>query len=412
MRMLALAAIALLAAAPAAERPSRERLSADLRRTVTPSGIRAHLVALERIADENGGNRAAATAGYVASVRYVRRVLTRAGYRVRTPGFAYLRFTEELERARQLSPVERPFAVDAFEYSPSTPGGGVRGTVAATGDGCQASDFTEARGRIALIRRGTCYFAVKARNAASAGAVAAIIANNEDGALEGTLGARGAIPTVSVTRADGDQLAAGGVTVTLEVRTRTVRTTTQNIVAEPLAARGRRVLLAGAHLDSVVAGAGINDNATGVAALLEIARALRRFDPRHRVVFAFWGAEESGLWGSRAYVRSRTNVRRAIGYLNFDMLGTGETLGIYRGPFAATFERYFAQRGLESRTLDLGGRSDHAPFAASGVPVGGLFSGTDTCYHRRCDRVANVNQGGLHELADAAAHGVALLAPR
>ena len=130
-------------------------------------------------------------------------------------------------------------------------------------------------------------------------------------------------------------------------------------------------------------------------------------------MFGFWGAEESGLWGSRAYVRSRANVqtRRRLPQLRHARHRRVRR-GVYRGPFAATFERYFAQRGSSRRTLDLGGRSDHAPFAASGDPRRRALQRQDPCYHRRCDRVANVNQGGLHELADAAAHGVALLAPR
>jgi Zn-dependent M28 family amino/carboxypeptidase len=398
-----------------AERRSRERLSADLQRAVTPQGLRTHLTALERIADANGGHRAAATTGFAASVRYVRDLLVRAGYRVRVASFPYVRFVEELERARQLTPVERPLAVEAFEYSPSTPSGGVRGSVVAAGDGCQASDFDNLTGKIALVRRGTCFFAVKSRNAAQAGALAAIIFNNESGPLDGTLGGPGAIPTVAVSRAAGESLAREGVSVALEVRARTVRTTAQNVVADNPSPRKRQVLVAGAHLDSVQAGAGINDNGTGVAALLEIARTLQRLDPDHSVRFGFWGAEESGLWGSRAFVREprRANLIGVVGYLNFDMLGARTFVrGVYRGPFAQTFERHFARRGLRSQTIDLGGRSDHAPFADAGVPVGGLFSGTDPCYHRRCDRLANVNERGLHELADAAAHGIALLAPR
>jgi Zn-dependent M28 family amino/carboxypeptidase len=418
MRALALSLVALIgtgcgvASTDGAERRSRERLSVDLQRAVAPAGLRTHLAALQRIADTNGGHRAAATPGFAASVRYVRGVLARAGYRVRVTSFPYVRYVEQLERARQIAPVERAFAVEAFEYSPSTPSGGVRGQVVASGDGCEASDFSRVEGKIALIRRGTCFFAVKSRNAARAGAVAAIVFNNEDGPLDGTLGSAGAIPTVAVTRAVGSALAGDGVTVKLEVRAQTIRTSAQNVVADT-GARPGRVLIVGGHLDSVTAGPGIDDNATGVAALLEIARVLRRLDPTHHVRFGFWGAEESGLWGSRAYAQVAANRRGVVGYLNFDMLGAPEYVrGIYRGPFADVFEQHFARRGLPSRTIDISGRSDHASFAAAGIPVGGLFSGGDPCYHRACDRLANVNQRALHELADATAYAVAMLAPR
>ena len=109
----------------------------------------------------------------------------------------------------------------------------------------------------------------------------------------------------------------------------------------------------------------------------------------------------------------RANRAGVVGYLNFDMLGARRYVrGIYRGPFQQTFQRYFVARGLSSETIDISGRSDHAPFAEAGIRVGGLFSGGDPCYHRPCDRVANVNQRGLDELADAAALGIAILAPR
>ena len=339
----------------------------------------------------------------------MRTTLERAGLRVRLQPFPYARYVEELERGRQLAPVARDLVVEAFEYSP---GGKVTGTVVAAGDGCQASDFDGVRGKIALIRRGECFFAVKAQNAERAGAIAAIVFDNEPGPLDGTLVEPGLrIPVVAVTQAVGRSLA--GATVELELRTRIVRTTVQNVIADAPGARRNATLVVGGHLDSVTAGPGIDDNGSGVAALLELAEALQRLEPRHQVRFGFWGAEESGLHGSRAYVKVAANRRGVVGYLNFDMLGAQRyTRGVYRGPFAQVFERYFAARGLAAETIDISGRSDHAPFEAAGIKVGGLFSGGDPCYHRSCDRVPNVNERALDELADAAAHGVAMLEPR
>ena len=85
---------------------------------------------------------------------------------------------------------------------------------------------------------------------------------------------------------------------------------------------------------------------------------------------------------------------------------------MYAGPLAAIFTGYFRARGLSARTIDIEGRSDHAPFEQAGIRVGGLYAGGDACYHRACDRLASVNLRGLGELADAAAHAVAQLAPR
>jgi Zn-dependent M28 family amino/carboxypeptidase len=417
MRASAAAALALLLASAGcgsattsgAERRSRQQLSTELRKAVTLASMRSHLQALERIADANGGHRAAGTPGYAASVRYVRTRLARTGLRVRLQSFPYSRFVEELERGRQLAPAQRNLAVEAFEYSGS---GTVRAQVVAADDGCQPSDFGGVRVRIALIRRGTCFFAVKAANAARVGAAAAIIFNNEPGPLDGTLSEPGiAIPVVAMTRELGASL--DGATVELEVRARTIRTTVQNVIADAPRTSRAATLVVGAHLDSVTAGAGIDDNGTGVAALLELARAIQRLEPRHHVRFGFWGAEESGLHGSRAYVRVIANRRGVVGYLNFDMLGAQRYVrGVYRGPFAQVFERYFAVRGLPSQAVDISGRSDHASFAAVGIPVGGLISGGDPCYHQRCDRIPNVNLRALDELADAAAHAAAMLEPR
>lgn len=98
-----------------AKRRSRERLSVELQRAITPQGLRTHLAALERIADRNRGHRAAGTAGSTATVRYVASALRRGGYRVAVSPFPFSRYVEDLERARQRTPVDRPFEVEAFE---------------------------------------------------------------------------------------------------------------------------------------------------------------------------------------------------------------------------------------------------------------------------------------------------------
>ena len=80
----------------------------------------------------------------------------------------------------------------------------------------------------------------------------------------------------------------------------------------------------GGHLDSVHDGPGINDDGSGVAALLEIARAVAGGVDGGRIRFAFWAGEEYGLYGSRAYVTSLSpeDVSALAGYLNLDMLGS------------------------------------------------------------------------------------------
>ncbi len=76
-----------------------------------------------------------------------------------------------------------------------------------------------------------------------------------------------------------------------------------NILADTGGDAGHTVVV-GAHLDSVQEGPGINDNASGVAAVLETARWMKEagITPANRVRFAFWGGEEDGLYGSQHYV--------------------------------------------------------------------------------------------------------------
>ena len=457
--------------APAAGEPDRRgggevasqrepgALSLAVRKDVTRRGVAAHLAAFQAIARRNGGNRAAGTEGYDDSARYVYEQLRAAGYDVRYQEFAFGAYVERVERAREVRPTARVLAVDAMEYSPSTPRRGLTAELAVVpldadgSHGCEAGDYEGRpfRGRIALVKRGTCAFADKAKTASSAGAVAAIVYSDLEEGFEGTLGGpeEASIPTVSVTRAAGEALAAdaaGGreVVVSLNVQS-TTEETSRNVIAEIGGRADGPVVMAGGHLDSVDEGPGLNDNASGSAALVEVARQLAKTRPRTKVRFAFWGAEEVGLIGSRYYARRlrAAEVRRILVYLNFDMVGSPNfgrfvyTRGDVRSgakraaeTIGRIFLDYFRARGLPAERLEYGGGSDHTSLAAVGVPTGGLFTGAsatktarearlfggdagkpyDACYHQACDTRANVDLAVLHEMADAAAHAVATFA--
>jgi hypothetical protein len=395
-------------------RPARAALVNELPRALSVARMRQDLRALERIADRNGGSRAAGTPGYAASVRYVRDQLRRAGYESRVAPFPYVQYLERVERGRQIAPVQRELQLEALDYSPSTPPGGLRGRVVGSGDGCSADDFGAVRGLIALVERGTCFFSVKAANAQRAGAIGLIVFNSEEGLFNGTLGDPQAsdIPVAAIARALGRELlAATDPAVEMELVTETRRATSENVTSDARRPRPR-TLIVGAHLDSVGEGPGINDNATGVVALLELARALAKRSHPLSVRFAFWGAEELGLIGSRAYAATvpRDDV---VGYLNFDVLGSpSRQYGVYGDSrFTTRWLRYLRSRGAGARPIDIEGRSDHAPFAQRGIPVAGIFAGGYPCYHRACDRVANVDFTSLARLASAAAFAVASFAP-
>ena len=303
-----------------------------------------------------------------------------------------------------------------------------------------------------------CTFADKQRLAAAAGAIGVLVYNNAADPAEpvnGTLGdlASGVIPTGGLPRSEGETLtadaAAGPVTVNLELRTLSERRTTRNVVAETTDGRADNVVMLGAHLDSVVAGPGINDNGTGSAALLELALQLAAHPVRNKVRLAWWSAEEFGLVGSTFYV-SQLSFEEQLDialYLNFDMIGSpnfarfvldgddSDHTGAGPGPYGSAqiedvFEGYFDGRALPHDGSDFTGRSDYGPFIAAGIPSGGLFTGAegrktadqatryggtagqpyDSCYHSACDNLGNVNRTVLDQNADAVAWAAGLFA--
>jgi Zn-dependent M28 family amino/carboxypeptidase len=462
---LAIAGFAILVGAAAAVEESAGQRPRD---PVSIAGIRQHLAALQAIAARNGGNRLAGTAGYDASARYVATRMRAAGYSVRFQEFV-IPFVVD-RSPPTLRPVDsatwdyranRDFAT--FSYSGS---GQVEAPVAAVDllvpsprsnastSACETSDFARfPRGAVALVQRGTCRFREKLTNAVAAGASALIVFNegNDErrGLFAATLGPPQAeIPALSASFALGDELRRGmregptGVRVTLGTDMLAESRRTRNVIGESRAGDPRDLVVVGAHLDSVQRGPGLNDNGSGSVLILEVAEQMAKMRPRNRVRFVWWSAEELGLLGSSHYVRqlSAGALQSHALYLNLDMVGSPNFVRfVYDGDGPASsggsagsaaiervFARYFSARKLAYKETDLGGGSDHLPFVRAGVPVGGLFTGTDSekstaeasvfggragqpydpCYHRPCDTAANVNVTVLKQLADAVAYTV------
>ena len=191
----------------------------------------------------------------------------------------------------------------------------------------------------------TCGFGVKVTNAQAAGAIGAIIMNqgnaptpDRQGLFFGTLGAPVNIPAVSVSFALGSELAAPGTEVTITTETIAEVRNTVNVFAESRYGDPDEVVMVGAHLDSEPDTAGINDNGSGSAGILEVALQMRKFKTKNKVRFAWWGAEESNLSGSTFYVANLPQAERdkiAL-YLNFDMIGSPNyTFGVYDGDDSA-----------------------------------------------------------------------------
>jgi Peptidase family M28/PA domain len=353
-------------------------------------GPGAHLRALQRIADDHGGTRSAGSPGDAATADYVEQRLRTAGYRVSRQRFRVPVYRETSPpRLRVDGRAVRPIRTLQF-----SPGGTAQGRVRAVGLGCADDDFDAVQqGEIALVERGTCFFRDKAVNAERAGAAAALIVDQEREPVAASLQRPGlGIPVLALGAEAGEGLAGREATVSVDAVSG--RRETASVIAESGPAGAARVVMAGGHLDSVPAGPGLNDNGSGVAALLTVAERLA--DRGLPLRFAFWGAEEIGLVGSRRYVGGLDPAerRRIAAYLNLDMVGTpdGEPQVYDGGPVEEALRDHLP-RGTDDVTLE--GNSDHAPFERAGIPVGGIFTGLDDCYHQRCDTLRNVDRDVL-----------------
>jgi Zn-dependent M28 family amino/carboxypeptidase len=436
---------------------------------VTLEGVREHQAQFQKIADANDdpfypGTRAAGTEGYAESVEYVAGLLRDAGYRVTLDEFQFeFIFPAILE---QLTPINATYETGAFTGSGT---GDVTGNVIpvdinltgdrATTSGCEAADFAgldfSGPNDIALIQRGgppapapVCTFAVKAVNAQTAGAEAVIIFNqgntpDREALIVGTLVPSPApitIPVVGASFADGVALAQPGSTAHVRVDPTETRTDV-NVIAELPGKNTDNVVMAGAHLDSVTAGPGINDNGSGSAALLETALMMAKVKPENTLRFAWWGAEELGLIGSTAYVEGLSEAERdriAL-YLNYDMVGSPNYIFMVYDADQSTFpppagvpippgstaiedlyESYYTLIGEPYDDTQFSGRSDYQAFIEAGIPSGGLFTGAevvkteeqeaiwggtageqfDPCYHEVCDTLDNVDLHALEVNSD------------
>lgn len=447
---------------PRASAPSDLSISEDLRAAVEPGGIQKHLDDLMAIAEANDGIRAAGTEGYVASVAYVADELRVAGYAVTVDEFTFPFFTETapgtLDAHGQTFAGADHLHALIFSASGDITAPVVAVAVDADGEpvgtgGCDQDDWADfSAGAVAVVGAAPCRRRQIVEHAQNADAAALIVSSPEyePGSLRRPTLLRPdgiAIPVVYASRPAGEalrQAAEAGESVHLSIHTLNEPRVTSNVIAERRGvgsgSAANEVIMLGGHLDSVLDGPGINDNGSGTMTILEIAERLAELPPTPRTVrFAFWSAEELGLYGSRDWVsrQSEDQLHAIVAYLNFDMVASPNYGRFVYAPagiadnqeIAADFEAYFEAVGLTYETLDLGGGSDHASFDDALVPNGGLFSGAselktdaqadlfggsadepmDACYHLACDRPERINPTALDELSDAAAHVLMVL---
>jgi len=475
--LLAAAVVACVAIAPASTTAASDP-AAQMRKLITVKGMLKHENAFQKIANANGGTRVAGSAGFDDSVTYVVNKLKGAGYKPVVQTFDFAFFSENSPATfERTAPTQHTYSEPGefatMQYSGS---GDVTANVQEVNNnifpptaepssaaGCDPADFTPSfTGKVALIQRGTCAFHDKALNAQNAGAVAVLIFNEGNpgrtDTIAGNLGAppEFTIPVLGTSFAVGNELhnllvGPPTATVTVHITTDTTSETRQaaNVLADSKGGDPNRVIVQGSHLDSVVAGPGINDNGSGSAYNLESAIKLAGSGIKleNKVRFAFWGAEEEGLVGSQFYVDSLSNdeFSKILLNLNFDMIaspnfvrfvydGDGSGTGTEGPPGSAqiedVFNDYFDSIGLAHDPTAFDGRSDYGPFIDRGAPAGGLFTGAegvktaaqattyggtagvayDHCYHQACDTIDNVNTTAFDQMSDAAVTALTQLA--
>lgn len=298
--------------------------------------------------------------------------------------------------------------------------------------GCEAADYPpELQGAIAFISRGSCPFGTKSALAGKAGAVAAVIFNNEKGGLGGTLGTPSPDHVATFGLSDSDaapfleQLRRGQKVDAIAYMDATVETiTTTNIIAQTKEGDADNCVMAGAHSDSVMEGPGINDDGSGSLTLLEIASLLPHYRVNNCVRLAWWAGEEEGLLGSDYYVSvlsEAENLKIRL-FMDYDMLASPNfAYQVYNATNAVNpvgseqlrdlYTEFYEAHGLNFTYIPFDGRSDYDAFIRNGIPGGGIATGAevikteeeqkmfggvagdafDPCYHQLCDDVSNVN---------------------
>jgi Zn-dependent M28 family amino/carboxypeptidase len=406
---------------------------------ITKADLMTHLQKFQDIADANPGpdghpSRNSGEPGYKASVDYVKAKMQAAGYNVtiQTYTFPYFAFTA-IPTFSEVSPTARTFVLDT-DFTAGQAAGTVTGAqvqpaggivipptaTPSSASGCTAADFAGfVAGRVALVQRGTCTFGTKALNAQAAGASGIIVFN------EGNPGRTG-IFSGSLVDAAGNQVspkipviftpfdlgkallteyqAGSNPTVSIDVKgVSNPAAPDYNVIAESKGGDKNHVVVVDAHLDAIY-GAGILDNATGSAAILDIAEKMKNVTPRNKLRFIWFGGEELGLIGSNFYINSlSSNELSHIGYdLDADVLGTPNYVAgvldpagvelFTRGPGttfpnkvykASTVARdqaisYLDSIGVNNELFSPDG-TDAFVFNQAGIPASGVLTGQNCC---------------------------------
>jgi Zn-dependent M28 family amino/carboxypeptidase len=419
------------AAPPAACNSRVNNTPSKLVDCINRADLMAHLQAFQDIANAHPGadghpSRDPGEPGYLASVDYVANAMRNAGYNVTIQPytFEYSAFVG-VPSLSEASPTARSFALvtdwnagqsngDATGAQIKPAGGILIPSTGGSTSGCATSDFVGMAGKIALIQRGTCTFSQKIQNAQDAGAVGVVIFNEGNTAtrLDAFIGSLSSIPSIPVaftSFAVGESLYNEYNAGTPPVMNLSVHVIIDpnrldwNVIAESKGGDPNHVLVVDAHLDSIH-GSGMLDNATGSAAILDIAQKMAHVTPQNKLRFIWFGGEELGEFGSKFYVGnlSATDLSHIFYDLDADVFGTPNyDIGILDPAAVDFFGRtvstqfpanvyepskiardqavdFFDALGLNHIFFSPVG-TDAEQFNLAGIPASGLLTGQDCC---------------------------------
>ncbi len=371
----------------------------------------ARALAQDKVLSVDIGSRPAGSDAELRAAQYIRDQLSSYGYDASLQPFKYSQVVDDGTTLAVVSPQAEPLDATPFGLSANL---AVDGEIVSAGRGRPEQFPAGVAGKIALVQRGDLTFQEKVQNATAAGAAGTIIYNNTPGSFGGSLPSASAIPAAGISQEQGQHLlgllSAGAVTVHLDVKTRTVNVESRNVLAKSRG--GTCVALIGGHYDSVPAGPGANDNGSGTATVIEMARTLAAQERTDGVCVTLFGAEEPGLLGSAYYVSMLTDAEksRIKGMLNFDMLAIGDAWPLVGSPQLVQVAGEVAQQlGLNytreaSEPLNIG--SDHASFIDFGIPAILFNCFCDEHYHSAQDQFQYVQES---RLAQAGALGLGTL---
>lgn len=349
------------------------------------------------------GSRPAGSANQDAAVRYLSEQLRHWGYTPEVQEFPIRSYEDRGSQVSVVRPAQRNIEANTVQYAAA---GQVEAPLVSVGLGRQ-NDFrgVDVRGKIALVRRGEILFSEKVENAAAAGASGVVIYNSSPSNIQASLTGPGSIPAATISGQQGEmlvrQLASGPVVVRLAVDGSVTERKSYNVVATKPGTKPGTVVIGG-HMDSVPAGPGANDNASGTASMLELARVFSLRDYPYTLRFVAFGAEEIGLHGSRHYVDQLSPEERrvTVAMINLDMVGVGDAWR-FGGTDSLVQRALQVANELNLPAARLGASlnraSDHANFMNAGIPSLFVYRTDDPNYHSPNDRPEHVDPKALGE---------------